>query len=466
MVKKARKEEFNPLYYFMALHIQMSEEAEALLRKEALKNKLSSVLACVLFMLLGFGILYFTAVFIVGDTPVSFLAYTPPAEDGPPTNNPTPKELTSREAPAASSVAPSVIVATSTAAVSLASVEIDMSDGLSLDSTLDIGLGDSDLGEGLGDGGSGLGSGQGGGSALEGTFYDLKQTGKGRNRKASKLAQKGEGGSLRINRNQYYEVLADFMNTGWSPAKLGRYYESPNKLYASNFYLPVAKARYAPIAYQVGDAKKPETQWVCQPAGWCVVYRGKVRAPKTGKFRFIGTGDDCIAVRFDRKVVMEGGYRLISSFDAKAGGGPKLQLSTQGGRDAFFKDVKSGRDRDHKEYELIPTVEGIGIWKQELGGLMAGNTFSVKEGEVYPIEILVAEEGGAFGFVLFIEDVTDGKNSKAKQYDLFRTNFSEPSSEEINNMLRETGSVHVFGGKELRLDIPYNKDSLIWTAVP
>ena len=145
----------------MALHIQMSEEAEALLRKEALKNKLSSVMACVLFMLLGFGILYFTAVFIVGDTPVSFLAYTPPAEDGPPTNNPTPKELTPRSAPASSSVAPSVIVATCTASVSLTSVEIDMSDGLSLDSTLDIGLGDSDLGEGLGDGGSGLGSGQG-----------------------------------------------------------------------------------------------------------------------------------------------------------------------------------------------------------------------------------------------------------------------------------------------------------------
>ncbi len=448
----------------MALHIQMSEEAEALLRKEALKNKLSSVMACVLFMLLGFGILYFTAVFIVGDTPVSFLAYTPPAEDGPPTNNPTPKELTSRSAPASSSVAPSVIVATSTASVSLTSVEIDMSDGLSLDSTLDIGLGDSDLGEGLGDGGSGLGSGQGGGSALEGTFYDLKQTGSGRARKLSKLAKKGGDGVITYDKGAYYETIANFVQKGWSAGQLNRYFESPNKLYASNFYLPSARARYAPIAYQVGDAKKPETQWVCQPAGWCVVYRGKVRAPKTGKFRFIGTGDDYLGVRFDRKVVLSAGYRLFTHFDFKSKGGPKFAISEGGKRDAFMKDVKAGRDAEHKGYELINTVAGCGRWNRELGGLMAGREFSVKEGEVYPIEIIVAEEGGYFGFVLFIEDITDGKNSKAKQYDLFRTNFSAPDSKEVSRMLQEAGS---FDGDPAKAEaIPYNEDSLIWTAVP
>ena len=447
----------------MALHIQMSEEAEAELRRNALRNKLSSVLACALFMLMGFGILYFTAVFIVGDTPVSFLSYTPPSEDGPPTNNPTPRELTSRSSPASSAVAPSVIVATSAASVSMAPVEIDMSEGLSLDSSLDLGLGmGSDLGDGLGSGGSGLGSGQGGGSALEGTLYDLKQTGKGRSRKVSPLAVK-DGDALKINRNKYYEVLSNFLNKGWSAAQLSRYYESATKLYASNFYVPVARARYAPIAFQVGDAKKPETQWVVQPAGWCVVYRGKVRAPKTGKFRFIGTGDDYIGVRFNRQVVLEGGYRMISAFDPKLpNGGPKVMLSQKDGRDAFFKDVKAGRDNDHKGYELINTVEGIGIWGQELGGLLAGKEFSVKEGETYPIEILIAEEGGAFGFALFIEDTTDGKNSKAKKYDIFRTNFSNPSAAEVQKMLEETGSVH----GSFRIDIPYNEDSPIWTAVP
>ncbi|MBR5895240.1 MAG: hypothetical protein IKZ13_06845 [Akkermansia sp.] len=443
----------------MALHIQMSEEAEAELRRNALRNKLSSVLACALFMLMGFGILYFTAVFIVGDTPVSFLSYTPPSEDGPPTNNPTPRELTSRSSPASSAVAPSVIVATSAASVSMAPVEIDMSEGLSLDSSLDLGLGmGSDLGDGLGSGGSGLGSGQGGGSALEGTFYDLKQTGKGRSRKVSDLATKGGDGTLNINRNKYYEAISNFLNKGWSVSQLSKYYESPNKLYASNFYMPVALARYAPIAYQVGDNKKPQNQWMCQPSGWCVVYRGKVRAPKTGKFRFIGMGDDCIAVRFNRKLVLEGGYRLPSAGPSS----PKFQLSTPGGRDAFFKDVKAGRDHDHKGYELINTIEGIGVWGQELGGLMAGAEFSVKEGDTYPIEILVVEEGGKFGFMLFIEDITDGKNSKAKKYDIFRTNFSNPSADEVNELLKAENS----NDPSNKISVPYNEDSPIWTAVP
>lgn len=465
----------------MALHIQMSEEAEAELRKEALKNKLSAFLACALFIVLGGGILFFTAVFIVGDTPVSFLAYTPPAEDGPPTNNPTPKELTSRSAPASSSVAPSVIVATSTSAVSLASVEIDMSDGLSFDASLDIGLGDTDLGEGLGSGGSGLGSGQGGGSALEGTFYDMKQTGKARARRVSKLAKKEADGRLTYDKHAVYQVIADFVQKGWNRSVLGRYFESDTKLYASNFYLPVANARYAPIAYQLGDHKKPETQWICQPGGWAVVYRGRVRAPKTGKFRFIGQGDDYIGVRFKKQLVLSAGYRLYTHYDAKAKGGDKFWFSNgKANRDAFMKDVKSGSDRLHKGYEIIPTVAitqlsdgepdkpGTDVWTQELGGLMAGKEFDVKEGEICDIEIIISEEGGGFGFVLFIEDITNGKNSKAKQYDIFRTNFSTPTSEEVNKMLKETNCIHTFWktNKKIQLSIPYNEDSPIWTAVP
>ena len=465
----------------MAIHIQMSEEAEALLRKEALKNKLSSVLACLLFMGMGFGILYFTAVFIVGDTPVSFLAYTPPAEDGPPTNNPQPRELTSRSQPASTSVAPSVIVTTSAASVTMAPVEIDMSDGLSLDSALDIGLGDTDLGEGLGSGGSGLGSGQGGGSALEGTFYDLKQTGKGRARRLSKLAKKKPDGMIEYDKHAFYQVIADFVNKGWNKGVLGRYFESEQKLYASNFFLPVAKARYAPIAYQLGDPKKPETQWVCQSGAWAVVYRGRVRAPKTGKFRFIGMGDDYIAVRFNRQLVLSAGYRMFTHYDPKAKGGPKFWFSNGAdNRNAFFKDVKSGADRVHKGYELVPNVaitqlsdgepeeSGSNVWKDELGGLMAGKEFKVTEGEIYDIEILITEEGGGFGFVLCIEDITNGKNAKAKQYDLFRTNFSAPSAKEINALLQESDCIHTFWktNKKIQLDVPYNEDSLIWTAVP
>ncbi|MBQ7023436.1 MAG: hypothetical protein IJN29_07640 [Akkermansia sp.] len=443
----------------MALHIEMSEEAATELRMNALKNKLSSVLACVLFMLMGGGILYFTAVFIVGESPASFLAYIPPTEDAPPSETFFPREMMRHSSSSSSAVNPTVTVVTGVTNISMAPVEIDMSEGLSLDSSPGLSLGLSDeLGESLGNGGGGLGSGSSGGSALVGTFYDLKQTGKGRSCKVSDLATKGADGTLTINRNKYYEAIANFLNKGWSAAQLSKYYESPDKLYASNFYMPVGKAEYAPIAYKVGDGDKDKTQWICQPSGWCVVYRGKVRAPKTGTFRFIGMGDDCIAVRFNRKLVLEGGYRLPSAGPTS----PKFQLSTQGGRDAFFKDVKAGRDHDHKGYELINTIEGIGVWGKELGGLMAGAEFKVEEGKTYPIEILVVEEGGKFGFMLFIEDITNGKNSKGKKYDIFRTNFSTPSAKEVNDLLKKE-KCHVPG---MTIDVPYNEDSPIWTAVP
>lgn len=461
----------------MALHIQMSEEAEAELRRNALRNKLSSVLACLLFMAMGGGILFFTAVFIVGDTPVSFLAYTPPSEDGPPSNNPSPRELTSRSAPSSSTVAPSVIVATSAASVSMAPVEIDMSDGLALDTSLDLGLGmGEDLGEGMGAGGKGLGDGEGSGSALEGTFYDIKQTGSGRSRRLAKHSKKDDKGIIGYDKNSFYEIISNFVTKGWNKSVLSRYYESDKKLYASSFYLPVASARYAPIAYQVGDSKKPESQWVCQPGGWCVVYRGRVRAPKSGTFRFVGVGDDYIGVRFNRQLVLSAGYRIMSHYDAKAKGGPKFSYSTPAVAKEFWKGVKAGKDREHAGYELCPNVEiiqlsdgepekGNNIWAAELGGLFAGKEFSVDEGKEYPIEIIVAEEGGAFGFVLCIEEIIEGKkNAKAKRYDLFRTNFSEPSAAEINEMLKKEKCIHNFRGKPIQLDVKYNSDSPIWTV--
>ncbi len=441
----------------MAFHVQMSDEVEASLRKSALKNKISSVLACILFMLMGGSILYFTAIFIVGENPSSFLTYTPPQEDEFPSHEAVVCNPPSMARPASSDVIPHVFVATGATHVSLTPVEIDMSDGLFADSLLNLGP-VGDLGEGHGSDGSGLGTGRAGGSALVGTFYDLKQTGKGRKRKVSDLASGGDTGVLTINRNKYYEVISHFLNRGWRASLLSGYYESDRKLYASNFYMPVALARYAPIAYQVGDNKKPESQWMCQPSGWCVVYRGKVRAPKTGTYRFIGMGDDCIAVRFNRRLVLEGGYRLPSAGPAS----PKFLLSSKEGREAFFNDVKTGRDHEHKGYELINTIEGIGVWGRELGGLMAGAEFKVEEGKTYPIEILVAEEGGKFGFMLFIEDITNGKNSKAKKYDIFRTNFSNPSADEVNEMLKAENS----NDPGNRVSVPYNEDSPIWTAVP
>ncbi|MBR5522870.1 MAG: hypothetical protein IKV82_05350 [Akkermansia sp.] len=434
----------------MALHIQMSEEAERELRRAVLRNKLSSIGACLLFMLLGGGLLVFTTIYIAGEIPAEFISYVPPAEDGPPSNAPVQKELTQKSSAPTAEVSPSVIVAQGATAVNMAPVNISTSEGLDFNTDFDMGLSmDGDLGAGLGDGGSGLGSGTAGGSALEGTFYDLKQTQRG-----------APTGLAPSDQNKVIEVLSTFFLRNWNAGALSRYYASKQKLYASNFYLPVALADYGPIAFKVGDPSKPKDKWICQPAAWLAVYRGKVRAPKSGKFRFIGTGDDFLAVRFDRKTVLDAGYRLPTLWD-KAN--PRAcWVSGSGDLKNYQALLKSGKDRNRKDYELINSIPECKIWNNELGGLTGGTIFEVKEGQSYPIEIAISEiPGGKFGFVLFIEDVTDGKNSKARKYDLFRTNFSLPNKAEIEKLLNEAKCKA--GGFEA---VPYNEDSLIWTAVP
>ena len=277
------------------------------------------------------------------------------------------------------------------------------------------------------------------GSALEGEFYDLK------------MNRSGAPSGLKPSKpNGVIAALAKFFQSGWNEAYLNRYYRSEYRPYASYWYLPVASAKYGPIAFEVGTHTKPESVWECKPSAWLAVYRGTVVAPKNGKFRFIGTGDDLLAVRFNHETVLEAGYYAPTAYD-KAN--PEAcHLSLPAHREAFLNARKG--------YELIRSVSGCSKWNRELGGLVAGAEFSVKEGEEYPIEIALADISGAsVGFVLFIEDVTEGKNSHAPQYDLFRTCDANPAPAEVLEAIREAGCA------EQAEVIPFNADSWVWESV-
>ncbi len=377
----------------MALHIQMSEEAEKQLRRTALRNQLTSILVSLAFIVFGGGALFFAVILIVQEAPAVFVSYVPPADNLPPSATPTTQELTSKASSPSETVSPSVIVSTGAAPVQMAAVEIEAADvdlGAAVDFSMGFGAGD--MGDGLGDGGSGLGSGKAGGSALVGTFYDLKLT-----RSGAKSTVSPE------NRASYMQVYHDFTKS-WSPSVLNKYWQSPTKLYASNFYLPNCSAGYGPVAYQC-DPKKNK------PSAWIAVYRGKVRAPKSGKFRFVGTGDDLLCVRFNRKTVLEAGWAIPSKH--KTGSA----VDNMGANKEYQKAIREGKDPDHKGYEYVPLPNG---WEwNNIGGLSAGTPFEVKEGSVYPIEIMISEgPGGKFGFVLLIEDMDDnpqGKMNKGKR---------------------------------------------------
>ena len=427
----------------MAIHIQMSEEAERELKKASLRNKLSAILSCLLFLLLGGGILCYVVINVLKPAPAAFVSYKPKKKpNAKTTRKQASEENAVMEEAAASEPTTPMLVSNSPNAVPMpiAATAMDMGEGISADAGLGEGFGAGDLGDGLGGGGDGLGNKNGGGSTLEGTFYDLK---KKRSGAASGLTPSDQVGVV--------AALAKFFQANWNEAELNKYYKSETKLYASSWYLPVASAKYAPIAYEVGDPKKPESQWECQPAAWLAVYRGKVIAPKTGKFRFIGTGDDFFAVRFNRKTVLEAGYRAPTFYD-KAN--PTGCFISEAPKRAEFLKKRKG-------YEMITTVTGCNKWNGEIGGLVAGAEFSVKEGEEYPIEIAISEiPGGYFGFVLFIEDITEGKNSKAKQYDLFRTCDTNPDPAKVMKALQEANCA----GQSMT--IPFNEDSWVWESVP
>ncbi len=428
----------------MALHIQMSEEAEQEYKRNKVRGMLSSFGAAFGLSLAFALTLTFTVIVFATDPPAEFLAYVPPAEDLPPRPVPTTPQLSSKAAAPSETVAPAVIVSTGAAPVAMAQLDIEMDDSSDEGISIDMGLGlDTGLGDDLGEGGGGLGSSQGGGSALTGTLYDLKQSKGGA---PTKVAPGGK-----VDKNELYSVASSFVKT-WSQSSLARYYKSPTQLYASSFFVPKAKASLAPEAFQCANKVKP--------AAWLVVYRGKVKSPITGKIRFVGTGDDFIGVRFGGKTVLEGGYLQPSLYEK----GNIGRMVIYQRMDSYKADIKSGKDRAHRNYEFI-NYPGINYWNKEVGGLTAGDPINVKEGTVYPIEIAITEEGGLFGYVLMWEDLTNNpvtKNGKlvgGKKFYLFRTNFNLPEKGALEQVIGK----HSAGGMEWP---DFDQDSPIWVAVP
>ncbi len=419
----------------MALHIQMSEEAEQALRRKMLRNKLSAIAACLGFIIAGGASLFFTYTLIAGNELPAFLSYEPPPSNKPPTKKPKVQELSAKSSPPSSSVAPPVIVSTSASSVVMSMSDMPTPDfGVGMEMDIGAGLGGSGIGDGVGDEGGGMGSGDAGGSTLEGTLYDLKLTKSGASTGINPSSQRAKVAG----------IFKDFFEKGWNDRELSKYYKSPTKLYAANFFVPVCDPKYAPIAFQCADK--------VQPSGWAVIYRGRVRAPKTGSFRFVGAGDDVIAVRFNRKMVLEAGYNVPTD-----GIGP-------GTRPQYRKDIAAGKYPKKKGYEFIK-VPGAATWnaERELGGMTAGLPFEVKEGQVYDIEIFLSEiPGGAFGFALLIDDIKDGQVVNGKKvFDIFRTNFSAPNKAELTAELQKHKAL------KKGMEWPqFNGDAPIWTSVP
>lgn len=349
----------------MSLHAAISAEAQAALDSQKKKSTAYSiiiaVLACVLLGII-LSIFVLTAVTKKAPELVSYqmgIAEVETTEQEEITNQVT-------RQPTAPSTASSVITADASSDISAPTVDFSLEEA-----TLDMGIGD-DFGLGL-DGtefaSEALEEGSAGGfgssikvkGTIEGRFYDFKQTPEGEENKrykpmAMSNVQEGKGMG-------YPRAIREIRNSKFADSSFSDYYKAERPLYARYIAIPQGNAAQAPR--QFGQQGKVE------PSNWLIHYKGKVQAPKAGRFRFVGAGDDMITVNVNRRTVFT---------DSILNRWVKNAVSIKGkssGEDALFRDKP----------------------------VSYGSWFEVREGEIIDIDIAISEgPGGHMSFILAIEE--------------------------------------------------------------
>lgn len=193
-------------------------------------------------------------------------------------------------------------------------------------------------------------------AALIGILYDLKQDQERRPKNAG-----------------FQELLGRFVREGWEESILNAYYRATRPLYTTQIFVPLIGADTAPRAFGVED--------IIRPRQWVIHYKGQVRPPQAGTYRFVGLSDDLLAVAVNGKTVMIGEH-----------GGSRLK--NHGWRDAPRDQIRTG--------------SGLAV---------AGDWFTVQNGEVIDLDVVIGERpGGQFAAWLMIQQqgVTYGKDADGK----------------------------------------------------
>lgn len=192
------------------------------------------------------------------------------------------------------------------------------------------------------------------GNDFEGTFYSF--------------AYDRRGQKTTMTEAQYVTLLRKFMDAGWNPYVFAPYYRGPQKLYASQIFIPTIFSEYGPSHF--GIPAGPDFD----PYLWCVHYKGKIMSPdkeKKRRFRFWGMGDDILLVRVNGELVFNGSW------------------------DYWRNDLSDWRpdSKDDSTYWLGHAQALVGHW------------FELDPGEPVEMEVLIGEiPGGHFCAYLMVEE--------------------------------------------------------------
>jgi hypothetical protein len=200
-------------------------------------------------------------------------------------------------------------------------------------------------------------------NGLVGQLFDLKQTADGKPTPMALAADEKTGAGVsnspeaRAANQAFRGELSTLIDRKFNESVLRRYFKAPVELSIVQFFVPTISAGEAPKAFEVADQ--------VQPRRWAVIYTGSIRPPATGRFRFVGRGDDVLVVRVGNQVVLDGS---LSPFE-----------------------------RDANSESGVRTPDGT-------SDNVAGKWISLNANQTYPITVLVAETpGGVFYMRLFVQ---------------------------------------------------------------
>jgi hypothetical protein len=221
---------------------------------------------------------------------------------------------------------------------------------------------------------------------LSGNFYDLKQTPSNRRTEMWGADPDTIGPHNQRAVDAYVNEVHEFIRGRWSESRLRKFYRAPEQLSATQFFIPNRSANSAPEAYGVAGQVKP-SRWVAH-------YKGRVKAPVTGKFRFVGFSDDLMLVRWEGKTALDAGY-----FSPSVDGRPVIRS------DDPFREYGdfAGRPR-------IPRVDYLGHAPgTPVAPFMAGPWIDAKAGMDYSMEVVIGETPGGIFFAFLGIEVSTGK---------------------------------------------------------
>lgn len=419
----------------MAIRFRSTDSARGSVESLRLKMRRRAICSMVAILSALLIILFVCKVIVAAPVEPSFVQYQETIDDQN-IDEVTPKEQLVNENTSAPKppVAPPIVIAAPSSASSDFSIDVSMDEFIT-DSTSTMGM---PAGDGLGDGkyrGSkkgGMGGKEMPESSFMGTFWDLKRTKDG---KDSPFGAKNPYASP--------EVLAlesRFYTKFWDVSLFSAYYRAKQKLYSTCFYMPNCLDKEACHAYDPdGKMGLKETRWVA-------LYRARVRAPESGRFRFVGAADSVMAVRFNGENVLACGLHDLNTATMN-----RWVPDT-------YPDATKGR-------ELV-AYKSCEVWNDMMGGFVAGSSFSVKGGEWYDMQVLISEIGGrGFGFCLLIENLDEDNKKTTKDgkplLQLFRTAFSSPSAASAYEAMDPSNV-----DETATTDMPYDDDSAMWEAKP